>query len=188
MLKMERSGLLKRLITAVLMIIVLFAAPSAAKDRTFTVTDFFIRLAESGVKVPSGFTSEMVIKTERTPYGSVLSYDNSLFLIASGDEKERLTRVSVTYMMADAPGGAEAAAQNGQIFENICSQVIIATGGAEDHTKSVAMLRNLGIDGGALDGMQRKIKGNGLEYMMKLHSNGMLMMVAAIPQTAQDRQ
>ena len=143
------------------------------------------RLGYACSRVYAGFSKARISsgmhKVDNSGY--VLEYNSRIMLLINEGDKKNIKNVAVTYIMGDdghpqhyAKGGIP---DNDTVFESVCKQVIFALDETITDSGADKILASIGLHGPVLDGFQRSHKTNGLNYIMKLQPNGMIMMVVS---------
>jgi len=156
-----------------------------AKGMTINLETFITRLGYVYQQVPIGFSSAD-IRSGMHKMGDLeymLEYNNDVMLLINAENKINIKNIAVTCILKEdhAPLTAEATEEPGNdtVFESICRQVIFALDKSVTDSGAKEILTSIGLFGPVLDGIQRSYKIHGLDYIMKLQANGMLVMVAS---------
>ncbi|MDL2297768.1 hypothetical protein LJC40_01285 [Synergistaceae bacterium OttesenSCG-928-D05] len=149
--------------------------------------EFLTRLVSVFYRVRGGFNSNSISLAEKTPEGTTMSYNNSIFLtVHETRERSDVESISVVLVTQDASparqflkGGVPG---DDMLFENICLQVIFALNPRMSDVNGQRILREIGGDSLFLDGKRRSASDGKYRYIMKLHENGMAIMVVTSTQ------
>lgn len=165
--------------------LLLTEAPSfAAGNIPLTGDEFLTRLANASFRVRNGFNSGHISAAKHNDDHIMLSYNSSVFLVINETPPpHEIKNISAVLMTQgddkendDHQGYSPT---NEIVFEDICKQVIYALHPAIREENMHKMLKELGLGGKALDGLQRSLRFEYNKYIIKYNRNGMLIMVVS---------
>lgn len=156
----------------------------AAGNIPLTGDEFLTRMANASFRVRHGFTSGQVSEAERSDSHILLSYNSSVFLaIQETPPPREIKNISVVLMTQEDErendNGKDRPPSDNIVFEDICKQVIYALHPAVRENGVNKILKELGLGGDVLDGLQRSQRFEYNKYIVKYNSNGMLIMVVS---------
>lgn len=156
----------------------------AAENMGLTCEEFLTRLANVFFRVHYGYNSNQVMKTKRGGDSISLSYNNAVFMVVRvTPPPNEVENISVVCMTGQ-PDAVESLGGDGTpsysvIFENICKQVMYALHKEFEESDAQSLMKELGMAGELLDGVQRSACFGNNRYIVKYNKNGMLIMVAS---------
>lgn len=176
---------MRKYLAFILAAITLAAASAAFGSTGFGVTGdaFLAKLAGAFYRIRGGFDSSAVSRAEQTPDGLILSYNDAIFLSVNEKPGSREVRsVSVVLLTQEAlparPFLRGAIPADTTMFENICLQLVYALNSKTSDEAGREIMEKLGGDAMFLDGKQRSAFAGDYRYILKLHENGMAILVA----------
>lgn len=156
----------------------------AAGNIPLTGDDFLTRLANAFFHVRYGFSNSQIAEAERGRDDILLSYSSSVFVtIQETPPPREIKNISVVLMAQEddkkKTGHKGSSPTDNIVFDNICRQVMYALHPALKENGVGKMIKELGIEGDILDGVQRSIRFEHYKYIAKYNMNGMLIMVVS---------
>ena len=160
---------------------------SAETNLGMTAEDFIGKMGYACSRVPSGMSRELLEENYTPSNGTsdVIAYNSSVIILLNREKSSKILRnVAVSYVFEQSER-SENYHDHGYkpdeevVFSSICMQTLLALNSGMTVPDARAILKEIGLYGALLDGVQRSVKRNGLMYIMKLQPNGMAVMAVS---------
>lgn len=159
--------------------------PAFAGDNLgLTCEEFLTRLANVSFRVPYGFTGSQIMDAEHNDECVLLSRNGAIFITINETpppkEVKNISAVLITQIEdIDRQRSMNAEPGDNIVFESICKQIIHALHPSLKDDEAKRLIKELGMRGEALDGVQRSLRFESRKYIAKYNENGMLIMVVS---------
>lgn len=175
---------LRRFSAAAFFAVLLLYSPAFASDMGITAKQFLSNLGYASSKVERGISSASINSSfNKTSTGCAVEYDSSIIIVINENVDGNVRNLAVTYV-PDAEEPHKRYMKGGPpptevVFAGICMQVIFALHRDMTRKKAHSVLDNIGLYGGAIDGVQRSERVGDYNYIMKMQPSGLLIMAVS---------
>ena len=176
---------MKKTVLSVLFIILSLSAPAfAANGLEVSAPSFLKAFNKASARVTKGLSPTQTEEGKSdAPNGDIIIARDTSIIMTLKRQKDsaKLDNISVSYFYdpeaySSSPKDAPDASL---IFSNMCLQVIFALNENIEDSKARSALRELGIHGPMLDGLQRRKVIGERVYIMKFQPNGVTIMAVS---------
>lgn len=163
------------------------SASQSAHNLGMTAYEFIGKMGYACSRVPSGMSREQ-LEENYSPSNSdsdVIAYNSSVIILLNREKASKLLRnVAVSYVFEQWEHSENYhdhgyRADEEVVFSSICMQTLLALNNGMTVPEARAILKEIGLYGELLDGVQRSVRHEGLMYIMKLQPNGMAVMAVS---------